>query len=48
MCFCLENDKHILEGFTDVDMAGDVESKKSTFEHLITYLGRVVLWQFKL
>ena len=38
-CLCFGTDKPILEGCTDVDMARDVDSKKSTSGYLITFQG---------
>ncbi|RVW83710.1 Retrovirus-related Pol polyprotein from transposon TNT 1-94 [Vitis vinifera] len=38
-CLCFGTDKHVLEGCTDVDMARDVDSKKSTSGYLITFQG---------
>ena len=37
-----------LEGFSDADMAGDLDSRKSTSGYLITYAGGAVSWQSKL
>ncbi|GMH23047.1 hypothetical protein Nepgr_024890 [Nepenthes gracilis] len=34
--------------YTDADMAGDVDSRKSTSGYLIKYAGGTVSWQFKL
>lgn len=35
MCLCFGNGKPLLEGYTDADMAGDVDSRKSTSGYLI-------------
>ncbi|KAL6323281.1 hypothetical protein AAG906_029288 [Vitis piasezkii] len=35
-------------GYTDADMAGDVDSRKSTSSYLIIFSGRAVSWQSKL
>jgi len=33
---------------THSDMVGDVDSRKSTSDYLITFVGRVVAWQSRL
>jgi len=38
----------VLDGFTDADMADDIDSRKSTSGYLITYSGGAVSWQSKL
>ena len=38
-CLCFGTDKPILEGCTDVDMARNVDSRKSTSGYLITFQG---------
>jgi hypothetical protein len=45
---CFGNDKQVLDGFTDADMAGDIDSRKSTLGYLITYSGGAVSWQSRL
>jgi hypothetical protein len=45
---CFGNDKQVLDGFTDADMAGDIDSRKSTSGYLITYSGGAVSWQSRL
>ena len=48
---CLQfggNSKPVLEGFTDADMAGDLDSRKSTSGHLIIFAGGAISWQSKL
>ena len=40
--------KLVLEGYTDVDMAGDLDGRKSTSGYLFTFVGGVVSWQSKL
>ena len=37
-----------LTSFTDSDMAGEQDSKKSTLGYMITYAGGAVAWQLKL
>ncbi|RVW49150.1 Retrovirus-related Pol polyprotein from transposon TNT 1-94 [Vitis vinifera] len=39
--------KPMLVGYTDADMAGDVDSRKSTSRYLITFAGGAVLCQSK-
>jgi hypothetical protein len=38
----------VLDGFTDADMAWDIDSRKSTSRYMITYSGGVVSWQYRL
>ena len=40
--------KPMLEGFTDFDMSGDVESCRSTLGYVITYAGGALSWQSRL
>ncbi|GAV91753.1 hypothetical protein CFOL_v3_35141, partial [Cephalotus follicularis] len=42
------SEKPILVGYTDSDMAGDVDSRKSTSGYLITFSGGAVAWQSRL
>ena len=39
VCLCFGNGKPMLDGFTDADRAGDVDSRKSTSRYLITFVG---------
>jgi hypothetical protein len=48
VCLCFGNGKQVLDGFTNVDMAGDIDSRKSTSGYLITYSRGVVSWQSRL
>jgi hypothetical protein len=48
VCLCFGNGKQVLDGFTDVDMAGDIDSRKSTSGYLITYSGGAESWQSRL
>lgn len=48
VCLCFGNGKAMLDGFTDADMAGDVDSRKSTSGYLMTFAGGAVVWQSKL
>ena len=38
----------MLLGYTDTNMARDVDSRKSTSGYLITFVGGAVFWQSKL
>lgn len=38
----------MLKGFTNMDMVGDINSRKSTFGYLFTFLGETTSWQSKL
>jgi hypothetical protein len=46
LCFGSRNPELI--GYTDADMAGDIDSRKSTSGFLITFSGGAVSWQSKL
>ena len=37
----------MLEGFTDADMAGDLDGRKSTSGFLFTFAGGAISWQSK-
>lgn len=43
-----ENDKPILDGFTNTYMTGDIGSRKSILEYLITYSRGAISWKSKL
>ncbi|KAG8645907.1 hypothetical protein MANES_10G105950v8, partial [Manihot esculenta] len=47
LCLCFGSSEPVLVGYTDVDMAGDVDSRKSTSGYLITF-AEGVSWQSKL
>jgi hypothetical protein len=38
----------VLDGYTDMNMAGDVDSRKSISKYLMTFLGEVISWQSRL
>jgi translation elongation factor EF-1alpha len=38
----------VLDGFTNADMVGEIDSRKSTLGNLITYSRGAVSWQSKL
>ena len=48
MSLCFGKGDPILDGFTDSDMAGDIDSQKSTSGYLITFGGGAVAWQSRL
>ena len=48
LCICFGGSKPILEGFTDADMAGDLDGRKSTSGFLFTFAGGAISWQSKL
>jgi hypothetical protein len=48
LCLCFGDGKPVLDGYTDADMAGDIDSRKSTSGYLITFAGGAVSWQSKL
>jgi hypothetical protein len=37
VCLCFGSGQQVLDGFTNVDMAGNTDSRKSTSRYLITY-----------
>jgi hypothetical protein len=47
-CLSFDRSKQVLEGYTDVDMAGDPDGRKSTSGFLFTFAGGAVSWQSKL
>jgi hypothetical protein len=47
-CLCFGNGNQMLVGYVDADMAGDVDSRKSTSGYLITFAGGAVSWQSRL
>uniref|UniRef100_A0A803N8D3 Reverse transcriptase Ty1/copia-type domain-containing protein n=1 Tax=Chenopodium quinoa TaxID=63459 RepID=A0A803N8D3_CHEQI len=48
MKLCFGSDKPILVGYLDSDMAGDIDSRKSTSGYLITFAGGAVSLQSRL
>ena len=47
-CLCFGDNNIVLEGFIDVDMAGDVDTRKSTTSYLYTFAGAAVSWVSRL
>ena len=41
-------EKPLLVGFTDADMAGDIDSRKSTSGYLVKFAGGAISWQSRL
>lgn len=48
MSLCFGGSKPILERYTDADMAGDLDRRKSTSGHLFTFAAGAISWQYKL
>lgn len=48
MCLCYEGANLVLQGYTDADMAGDIDSRKSTSSFLYTFAGGAVSWKSRL
>nr|KYP48757.1 Retrovirus-related Pol polyprotein from transposon TNT 1-94 [Cajanus cajan] len=48
MKLCFGGDKPTLVGYSDSDMVGDVDSRKSTSGYLIKFAGGAVAWQSRL
>ena len=44
-CLSFGSSKLVLEGYTDVDMAGDLDGRKSTSRYLFTFARGIVSWQ---
>ena len=44
LCLCFDNGKTMLDGYTDADMAGDLDNRKSTFGYLMIFAGGAVSW----
>lgn len=48
LSLCFGGGEPILEGFTDADMAGDLDNRKSTSGYLFKFAGGAISWQSKL
>ena len=48
VCLCFGSGKPMLDGYTDSDMAGDVDSRKSISGFMMTFARGAVSWQSKL
>lgn len=47
-CLYFGSDKLMLEGYTNADMDGDIDSRKSSWRYLFTIAGGPVSWQLML
>ena len=47
-CLCFGHDETMLEGFTNADMAGDMDTRKSTTGYLYTFAGAAISWVSRL
>ena len=47
VCLCFRSSEPVLDGYTNSNIAGDVDSKKSILGFLMTFIGGVVSWQSK-
>nr|XP_025665257.1 uncharacterized protein LOC112763932 [Arachis hypogaea] len=45
VCLCFGSGQLGLDGFTDANMTGDLNSRKSTSDYMITFVGGAVSWQ---
>ena len=48
VCLSFGGSKPSLESYTDSDMAGDLDCRKSTYGYLFTFAGVAISWQSKL
>ncbi|KAL9254347.1 Retrovirus-related Pol polyprotein from transposon TNT 1-94-like protein [Drosera capensis] len=48
LCLSFGKGELVLEGYTDADMAGDLDHRKSTSGYVFTFAGGAVSWQSKL
>ena len=42
VCLCFGSGKPVLNGYTDADTIGDVDSRKSTSRYMMTFAGGAV------
>ena len=47
-CLCFGHNETVVEGFTDVDTARDMETRKSTTGYLYTSVGAAISWVSRL
>ena len=47
-CLCFGHDEIMLEGFTNADMARDMDTRKFTTGYLYTFAGAIVSWVSRL
>ncbi|GAA0158150.1 transmembrane signal receptor [Lithospermum erythrorhizon] len=48
ICICYGGQDANLRCYTDSDMAGDIDTKRSTSGYLFTFVGRAISWQSRL
>ena len=48
ICLCFRKGKPVIKGYTDRDIAGDLDGRKSTSSYLFTFVGGVISWKSKL
>ena len=48
MMLCFGDDKPTMVGYSDSNMTGDIDSKKSTSGYMIKFAGGAVTWQSRL
>ena len=48
LCLTFGGEKAALVGYTDADMAGDLDERKSTSGYLFTFSGGAISWQSRL
>ena len=48
MCLCFGNGELMLDVYTNLEMAGDIDSRKSISRFLMTFARGPVSWQSKL
>ena len=48
MMLCFGDDKPTVVGYSDSDMAGDIDFRKSTSSYMIKFVGGAVTWQSRL
>ena len=48
MCLCFSSSEPMLDGYTDSNMVGDIDSRKFILGFLMTFTGGAISWQSKL
>lgn len=48
VCLCFSSGDHVLDGYIDADMAGDIDSWKSTYGYMMTFVGEAMSWESRL
>ena len=44
LCLCFDGTKPLLVGYIDSDMAGDIDTRRSTLGNLFTFEGGAISW----